>query len=83
MPEHLSPCARVVHCHLLASGRGMSIDTTVNLPNEDAVKGIATSMGLPEGDVLVGLQELSSRGFLKAKCVQFPGVLPVWMLFAL
>lgn len=82
MPEHLSPRARVVHVHLLASGRGVSFDTAVDLPSDDAVQGIAKAMGMLAGDVLAGLKELIGRGFLREKATQFPGLLPVRMLFA-
>jgi hypothetical protein len=83
MPQHLSTLARLVHVHLLASGRGVLIDETLDLPSADAVQEIAAAMGMAAGDVLIGLEELKGRGFLFAKSVKFTGLLPVRMLYPL
>jgi hypothetical protein len=61
----------------------VSFDAGVGLPSNDAVDGIAKAMALTASNVLAGLKELLARGFLKEKCTQFPGLLPVRMLFAL
>lgn len=82
MPEHLSSSARLVHVHLLATGRGVSFDTG-DIPSHDAMVGIAKAMAMSASNVLAGLRELFDRGFLKEKFARFPGLLPVRMLFAL
>lgn len=60
----------------------MSIDAAVDLPSKDAMDAIAKAMGMAASSVLAGLNELLDRGYLKEKCTQFPGLLPVPMLFA-